>query len=58
MTARKNPFFEGGSNIAMKVPPYLFAVTRRDEIEPLPENSNAFWICNPAHIIHRVGRDD
>ena len=122
MTAKNKPFFDGGSNIAMKVPPYLFAetvdfykevvrlplleefphsavfefganqlwidkvnnisqaeiwlefktddvnsaaayidsygVTRRDEIEPLPDNFNGFWICNPANVIHLVGRDD
>ncbi|HRV90919.1 MAG TPA: hypothetical protein P5526_02020 [Anaerolineae bacterium] len=27
MTARNKPFFEGGSNIAMKAPTYLFAET-------------------------------
>lgn len=59
MTARKKPFFEGGSHIAMKVPPYLFAETVGfyKEVLPLPENSNGFWICNPVNIIHLVSRD-
>ena len=29
-------------------------VTRRDEIETLPEGFEGFWICNPADIIHLV----
>ena len=122
MSLKSKPRFEGGPNIAMKVPPYLFAetvtfyqkvlklplveednnsvvfefganrlwidkvdhvsqaelwlelktsdvnsasayldsygVARRDEIEPLPENFNGFWICNPTNIIHLVENDD
>lgn len=30
-------------------------VVRRDEIEPLPEGSDGFWIANPANVIHLVG---
>ena len=35
---------------------YLSAqrVTRRDEVEPLPEGFDGFWVCNPADIIHLV----
>lgn len=29
-------------------------VQRRDEIEPLPEGMQAFWISSPANIIHLV----
>jgi len=29
-------------------------VQRRDEIEPLPECFDGFWIANPAGIIHLV----
>ena len=28
--------------------------TRRDEIEPLPAGMQAFWIANPANLIHLV----
>ena len=27
---------------------------RRDDIEPLPEGLNAFWISSPSNIIHLV----
>lgn len=30
-------------------------IVRRDEIEPLGEDSPRFWIANPAQIIHLVG---
>ncbi|MGH3090338.1 MAG: hypothetical protein ACRDSJ_23890 [Rubrobacteraceae bacterium] len=33
------------------------AVIRRDEIEPLPQSLEGFWISNPASIIHLV-RDE
>jgi len=29
-------------------------VVRRDEIEPLPEGFQAFWVSSPAQIIHLV----
>ena len=29
-------------------------IARRDEIEPLPEGSNGFWIASPGNIIHLV----
>lgn len=31
-------------------------VVRCDEIEPLPEGFNGFWISNPASIIHIVSK--
>ena len=31
-------------------------VTRRDEIEPLGEDFQGFWISNPAAIIHLVSK--
>ena len=32
---------------------------RKDEIEPLPEGFDGFWICNPADVIHLVSlRED
>ena len=31
-------------------------VTRCDEIEPLPEGFEGFWISNPAQIVHIVNR--
>ncbi len=33
-------------------------VVRRDEIEPLPEGHEGFWITNPASIIHMVAKPD
>lgn len=33
-------------------------VVRCDEIEPLPEGLNAFWVSSPAAIIHLVCKDD
>lgn len=33
-------------------------VVRRDEIEPLPEGHEGFWIANPASIIHLVARPE
>lgn len=27
---------------------------RRDEIEPLPDGFKAFWLANPANIIHLI----
>ena len=33
-------------------------VVRCDDIEPLPEGSDAFWISNPASIIHIVSRGE
>jgi catechol 2,3-dioxygenase-like lactoylglutathione lyase family enzyme len=32
-------------------------LTRRDDIEPLPEGFKGFWISNPANIIHLVSQD-
>jgi len=33
-------------------------IVRRDEIEPLPEGFEGFWIQNPASIIHMVKQTD
>ena len=33
-------------------------IVRRDEIEPLPEGFEGFWITSPASIIHLVSRPD
>ncbi len=33
-------------------------IVRRDEIEPLPEGVEGFWITSPASIIHLVSRPD
>ncbi|MEM7736486.1 MAG: hypothetical protein AAF267_11915 [Deinococcota bacterium] len=33
-------------------------IVRRDEIEPLPENFEGFWIQSPASIIHLVQKPD
>ena len=33
-------------------------VIRCDEIEPLPDGSNRFWIMNPASVVHLVGPKD
>ncbi|PSJ47671.1 hypothetical protein C7H85_02240 [Zobellella endophytica] len=33
-------------------------MARRDEIEPLPEGFAAFWISNPAQIIHLICQDE
>ena len=33
-------------------------IVRRDEIEPLPEDFDGFWIQNPASIIHMVKTPD
>jgi len=33
-------------------------VVRRDEIEPLPEGFEGFWITSPASIIHLVSKPD
>lgn len=33
-------------------------VARRDEIEPLPEGFDGFWIANPASIIHLVAKPE
>jgi hypothetical protein len=40
--------------------PHLKAagIVRRDEIEPLPESFEGFWIQNPASIIHIVKKPD
>jgi catechol 2,3-dioxygenase-like lactoylglutathione lyase family enzyme len=32
-------------------------VVRCDDIEPLPEGFQAFWISNPASIVHLVCKD-
>ena len=32
-------------------------IVRCDEIEPLPEGSDGFWISSPAQIIHLVRTD-
>lgn len=32
-------------------------IVRRDEIEPLPEGMDGFWIQNPASIIHLVVKE-
>ncbi|SHI10991.1 hypothetical protein [Desulfofustis glycolicus] len=32
-------------------------VVRCDEIEPLPQNFQAFWVTSPAAIIHLVCKD-
>ncbi len=29
-------------------------IARRDEIEPLPDDFNGFWIASPANIIHLI----
>ncbi|MGH2617936.1 MAG: hypothetical protein ACRDJC_22130 [Thermomicrobiales bacterium] len=58
--------FTGGRNIAMNVPPHLWEATvqfyrgvvRRDEIEPLPEGLEGFWISSPASIVHLVAGPD
>jgi len=34
------------------------SVVRRDEIEPLPEGYEGFWIASPASIIHMVAKPD
>lgn len=31
---------------------------RRDEIEPLPDGFRAFWLSNPANIIHLVSESE
>lgn len=36
----------------------MAGVVRRDEIEPLPENYEGFWIASPASIIHMVAKPD
>jgi len=33
-------------------------VVRCDEIEPLPEGCQAFWVSSPASIVHLVCKDD
>ncbi len=33
-------------------------IIRRDEIEPLPEDFEGFWVQNPASIIHMVRKPD
>lgn len=32
-------------------------IVRRDEIEPLPEGFQGFWVSSPASIIHLVCKD-
>lgn len=32
-------------------------IVRCDEIEPLPEGFQAFWVSNPAAIVHLVCKD-
>lgn len=32
--------------------------SRRDDIEPLPQGFKAFWLANPANIIHLVNEQD
>jgi hypothetical protein len=32
-------------------------IVRRDEIEPLPEDLDGFWIQNPASIIHLIVKE-
>ncbi|WP_367111555.1 hypothetical protein [uncultured Psychrobacter sp.] len=32
-------------------------ITRCDEIEPLPDDFQAFWVSSPASIIHLVCKD-
>ncbi|MCU0570502.1 MAG: hypothetical protein MUF49_28505 [Oculatellaceae cyanobacterium Prado106] len=32
-------------------------IVRRDEIEPLPQGFQAFWISSPASIIHLICKD-
>ncbi|MEO4045851.1 hypothetical protein AAFN46_02015 [Pseudomonas sp. CAU 1711] len=32
-------------------------IVRRDEIEPLPQGFNAFWVSSPASIIHLICKD-
>ncbi|NKB70236.1 MAG: hypothetical protein GKR89_24455 [Candidatus Latescibacteria bacterium] len=41
---------DAGQNLAAE------GVVRRDEIEPLPDGFEGFWIGNPAGIIHLVSR--
>ena len=31
---------------------------RRDEIEPLPDGFKAFWLANPANIIHLINEQN
>ena len=33
-------------------------ISRRDEIEPLPDGFNGFWISSPADIIHLVTKEN
>lgn len=33
-------------------------IVRRDEIEPLPDGFDGFWVQNPASIIHIVKKPD
>ena len=33
-------------------------VTRRDEIEVLPEGFEGFWVSKPANIIHLISKSD
>ena len=32
--------------------------SRRDQIEPLPDGYEGFWVSNPANIIHLVTAED
>ncbi|MDQ2068782.1 hypothetical protein [Natronospira bacteriovora] len=32
-------------------------ITRRDDIEPLPEGLHAFWLSSPSNIIHLLASD-
>ena len=32
-------------------------IVRRDEIEPLPDGFNGFWISSPAQIVHLVSEE-
>lgn len=35
-----------------------YGVTRCDEIEPLPEGFQGFWVASPASIVHLVTDED
>ena len=43
-----------GDGTAAKTHLAANGITRCDEIEPLPEGSDGFWIASPGNIIHLV----
>jgi hypothetical protein len=52
MSSQHEARFRGGRNIASA------GVVRRDEIEPLGEAFDGFWISNPAGVINLVAKPD